>query len=243
MKLNIAAAAAAIAIAGACTASASLSIVNGCDSAASTSPYFELTDAVNNPKGDWTAFLGDNTSAQAVRSACGASGFSWRRGAQNFTFTWNPNAADQEALAVGRHAPLTHATTFNNPINYVQLSLFANNGTSDSFSVTGLTVTSLHGRATYLAPSTLSIVGGEGSQNSMILDVSGLLAGGFRLSGTLNLNNPSGHCRADENDKFVVSLGNAAVPEPTTMIAGALLLLPLGASTLRLLRKNRAPKS
>jgi hypothetical protein len=30
------------------------------------------------------------------------------------------------------------------------------------------------------------------------------------------------------------------VPEPTTMIAGALLLLPVGASTLRILRKNRA---
>jgi|ERR1035438_3449382 hypothetical protein len=29
------------------------------------------------------------------------------------------------------------------------------------------------------------------------------------------------------------------VPEPTTMIAGALLLLPFGASTLRMLRKNR----
>lgn len=31
----------------------------------------------------------------------------------------------------------------------------------------------------------------------------------------------------------------APVPEPTTMIAGALLLLPFGASTLRILRKNR----
>ena len=30
------------------------------------------------------------------------------------------------------------------------------------------------------------------------------------------------------------------VPEPTTMIVGALLLLPFGASTLRILRKNRA---
>ena len=29
------------------------------------------------------------------------------------------------------------------------------------------------------------------------------------------------------------------VPEPTTVLAGALLLLPLGASTLRILRKNR----
>ena len=31
----------------------------------------------------------------------------------------------------------------------------------------------------------------------------------------------------------------STVPEPTTMIAGALLLLPFGASTLRMLRKNR----
>ena len=30
-----------------------------------------------------------------------------------------------------------------------------------------------------------------------------------------------------------------AVPEPTTMIAGAMLLLPFGASTLRILRRNR----
>jgi hypothetical protein len=30
-----------------------------------------------------------------------------------------------------------------------------------------------------------------------------------------------------------------AVPEPTTLISGALLLLPFGASTLRILRKNR----
>ena len=32
----------------------------------------------------------------------------------------------------------------------------------------------------------------------------------------------------------------AAVPEPSTIIAGALLLLPFGASTLRFVRKNRA---
>ena len=31
----------------------------------------------------------------------------------------------------------------------------------------------------------------------------------------------------------------APVPEPTTMVAGALLLLPFGASTLRILRRNR----
>jgi hypothetical protein len=35
------------------------------------------------------------------------------------------------------------------------------------------------------------------------------------------------------------SFHQTAVPEPTTVIAGALLLLPFGASTLRSLRKNR----
>jgi hypothetical protein len=33
---------------------------------------------------------------------------------------------------------------------------------------------------------------------------------------------------------------NTVVPEPTTMIAGALLLLPFGMSTIRMLRKKRA---
>jgi hypothetical protein len=42
------------------------------------------------------------------------------------------------------------------------------------------------------------------------------------------------------NTEFNVSeIELQVVPEPTTMIAGALLLLPFGASTLRLLRKNR----
>ena len=35
------------------------------------------------------------------------------------------------------------------------------------------------------------------------------------------------------------SITISSVPEPTTMIAGALLLLPFGASTIRILRKNR----
>jgi len=36
-----------------------------------------------------------------------------------------------------------------------------------------------------------------------------------------------------------ITVSTAPVPEPTTMIAGALLLLPFGASTIRMLRKNR----
>jgi hypothetical protein len=48
---------------------------------------------------------------------------------------------------------------------------------------------------------------------------------------------------ADWNDVVLPSYGAsinvAPVPEPTTMIAGALLLLPFGASTLRILRKRQ----
>ncbi len=37
----------------------------------------------------------------------------------------------------------------------------------------------------------------------------------------------------------ITSINISSVPEPTTMIAGALLLLPLGVSALRMLRKTR----
>jgi hypothetical protein len=43
-----------------------------------------------------------------------------------------------------------------------------------------------------------------------------------------------------QDQLFITSLTPTPVPEPTTMLAGALLLLPFGASTLRILRRNRA---
>jgi hypothetical protein len=43
----------------------------------------------------------------------------------------------------------------------------------------------------------------------------------------------------DKPSDVNVQVFGTPVPEPTTMIAGALLLLPFGASTLRMLRKNR----
>ena len=41
-----------------------------------------------------------------------------------------------------------------------------------------------------------------------------------------------------DNQEFIINF--TPVPEPTTMLAGALLLLPFGVSTLRFVRKNRA---
>jgi hypothetical protein len=43
----------------------------------------------------------------------------------------------------------------------------------------------------------------------------------------------------DSSWQYISNSDLVPVPEPTTMIAGALLLLPFGASTLRILRKNR----
>jgi hypothetical protein len=43
----------------------------------------------------------------------------------------------------------------------------------------------------------------------------------------------------NNNYEFTGTLNASAVPEPTTLISGAMLLLPFGASTLRKLRKNR----
>jgi hypothetical protein len=53
------------------------------------------------------------------------------------------------------------------------------------------------------------------------------------LVDNVNINSTQGNVQFDLE-------GAAPVPEPTTMIAGALLLLPFGASTLRILRKGRA---
>jgi hypothetical protein len=47
----------------------------------------------------------------------------------------------------------------------------------------------------------------------------------------------SGNYDAFENDHGSLIL--TAVPEPTTMVAGAMLMLPFGFSTLRMFRKNR----
>jgi hypothetical protein len=42
------------------------------------------------------------------------------------------------------------------------------------------------------------------------------------------------------NDAEYLSAPTSVIPEATTMVAGALLLLPLGASTIRILRRKRA---
>ena len=75
----------------------------------------------------------------------------------------------------------------------------------------------------------------DGSDNTMLYAevISGSIPLGY--VGTLDSNGDGWDKSSDVN----VQVFGTPVPEPTTMIAGALLLLPFGASTLRMLRKNR----
>jgi hypothetical protein len=61
------------------------------------------------------------------------------------------------------------------------------------------------------------------------------VAGANQNGGLIDLN-----VLAQGNDFAVDDISLVAVPEPTTMIAGVLLLLPFGMSTLRILRKRTA---
>jgi hypothetical protein len=72
-------------------------------------------------------------------------------------------------------------------------------------------------------------------------DLSGLVANG---TGLFNVNVMNLYAYSDGTGISQPQLADPKyappVPEPTTIISGALLLLPFGASTLRILRKNRA---
>jgi len=87
------------------------------------------------------------------------------------------------------------------------------------------TVASLSGPATPTLLFTANFTGGLPTGNPPTLDFSVYDGGTLVGESSLLVWNGS---------EFEV------VPEPTTMIAGALLLLPFGASTLRILRKSRA---
>ena len=63
-----------------------------------------------------------------------------------------------------------------------------------------------------------------------------LVGGSYKLQFIRGINYSDGH---DYYALDNVSLDAVPVPEPTTMIAGGLLLLPFGASALRMLRRSR----
>jgi hypothetical protein len=98
-----------------------------------------------------------------------------------------------------------------------------------------------------------NLTGGSGLMNGDTLQSAAngaVLYGDFLdPNGTIDLNSVVLDGRVfggDSTDMQIVSNGSVvapltppSVPEPSTILAGALLLLPLGASTVRILRKNR----
>jgi len=86
-----------------------------------------------------------------------------------------------------------------------------------------------------------SLNSGSGSGDVFMFLPTSLFAGATTLTLYSQFGNPP--TSLDSNDGFeewAANLGTSPIPEPTTMIAGALLLLPFGASTLRVLRNRKA---
>jgi len=106
----------------------------------------------------------------------------------------------------------------------------------------------LVGQVTLTQGQTFTVTHDDGMtfsiNGSYLVDVPGPTA---PVTDTVTYNGPSGTYNfdllyAEVNGPGAVlqlDLPLAPVPEPTTVIAGALLLLPFGASTLRILRRNR----
>jgi len=88
------------------------------------------------------------------------------------------------------------------------------------------------------ATGNAAVTGGNALiQNSVILTLTGLPAD-FDINSIHNVTFQYGTALTGTQIGVAGYAGYAPVPEPTTMIAGALLLLPFGASTLRFLRRR-----
>lgn len=164
----------------------------------------------------------------------------WTAGTSHaFTFEYRPVAgATDLILAKAANMSTAAQRVIDDPaasVNFISFWIH-NTPLSDVVSPDTLTLrlTDLDGNA--LTPPDL-VVGSPGGDYHWYLTDSTLLGNGFILSGSIIL---STGVDSGEADKIDIAFGNTPVPEPSTVIAGALLLLPFGASTLRKMRKARA---
>jgi hypothetical protein len=116
------------------------------------------------------------------------------------------------------------------------------------------TVVGLVAGQTYLLDFWARVALGDGNGVSLSVTLDGLPASIFSLSGATgyteftatftptaagDLSFLAANTGTAATKVYLDDVSLTAVPEPSTMIAGALLLLPFAASTLRKLRKNR----
>ena len=108
-----------------------------------------------------------------------------------------------------------------------------------------------HGQAAdnWVGDSTLTLILGSANLVKITENASGIAYYNPAVDGAafgesapgVNLNLPfNGPQPASTQYTYEFVSSGTPVPEPTTFIAGALLLLPFGASTLRMVRKKRA---
>ena len=116
----------------------------------------------------------------------------------------------------------THLLTGN--VNWVQVYTLGSEGGLNAGATINITGLTYSGSNTAL--EALLAGGGNGAVN---------LTFRFATPDSLTQLSSSGGTAGSYSGDLVA----VPVPEPTTIIAGALLLLPLGASTLRILRRNR----
>lgn len=188
--------------------------------------------------------LGQNPSSVDGRARVQGSPL-WVSGdsAQPFSFEYRPTAGLTDLIvASAANMPSSVSREIDDPtvpVNFISLAIFnrpaPDVATPDSIT---LNLTDLNGNA--LSPGSLNLSSSASSTVSSfhwyISDPS-LLANGFVLSGSILL---STGVERNENDRIEISFGNTAVPEPSTYLAAALLMLPFGASTLRFIRKRKS---
>jgi hypothetical protein len=186
----------------------SLTLQNGYTTGSSDDVYgLTLTDFQNNA-GSFAVY--DGNSGNTSRAQLQGNQFKWNQGDNYFGFTYNPGKAETFQSGTSLTSLKTLLTynqpAFGNPINYVHVALSARNGTTDSFSLKNLTITSLDGKITYLAPQTFSA--SNGYFDFQAADLSGdLLKYGFKVSADLNLPNALKTYNKGQTDKVAISAG------------------------------------
>jgi hypothetical protein len=110
-------------------------------------------------------------------------------------------------------------------------------GQEDGFGNFDLTIDSFDGFGHSATTVTFSITKSSGTWSSADSVLSGVAAHIFVTQYPADFNTA---LQTDGKTQGALSTGYASTPEPTTLIAGALLLLPFGASTLKIVRRKKA---
>ncbi len=191
--------------------------------AASTFQFNQGLVRSYNPAGDQWHIISE--SGVVVPTAVGLFG-----DILNGPFAYGPitvNGANESAPVIGPLGGLLIKDALNIPltgtVNWVTVSTSGSAGALNAALTVNVTGMSYLGAN----PDLLALVGGAAGSGAMNLT--------FQFSPGMTLQQLTAGAGPY---KTTYSGSISPVPEPTTMIAGALLLLPFGASTLRLLRKR-----